>query len=152
MQIKYRYYKGGKENPFEAEVSKAYEQLTREREVADPSNEKGFEEICPRLSGWAEYVIANSKSVFWQMERALSQDEEAKSYEIGELWEEAKTNGCIGEWLKEAEGEEVIKAQCFYMAMLHRQFCPGDITVDFRYYVKGIGTSEVFGGGQGRSS
>lgn len=135
MQLTYKFYLGGDANPFIEEAKAAYEKLTAERERADPGKEKPLEEVFPTLDSWADYLISNSKSVFWEMERAICKNESQKASEIEEFWEEAQRNGDVGEWLKKSEADESTKAMCFYMASLHRAFDPNDSTVDFRYYI-----------------
>ena len=135
MQLRYKFYFGGNYNPYEKEAEEAYAQLTKEREAADPQKNTPLERIFPMLDGWADYLISNSKSVFWQMEKAISHDEENKASEIEELWEEGNRNGEVGEWLKKAKAEESTKALCYYMASLHNMFDPIGNAVDFRYYI-----------------
>ena len=134
MQLKYRFYFGGNHNPFAKETDVAYARLTDERLAVDPEGNKAPREVFPTLDSWADYLVANSKSVFWQMERAVCKGADKES-EIEEFWEEAKRDGRVGEWLKRAEADESEKALCLYMATLHRGFCPEDNTVDFRYYL-----------------
>jgi hypothetical protein len=135
MQLTYKFYFGGDFNPFEKEAEEAYGKLTEERETIDPEKVQPIEELFPTLDSWADYLIANSKSVFWQMERAICKNESAKSDEIEEFWEESKRSGNIGEWLKKSEANESTKAMCFYMASLHKAFDPIGNAVDFRYYI-----------------
>lgn len=135
MQLTYKFYFGGDSNPFEREVEEAYGKLTAEREAKDPDRERPVEELFPLLDSWADYLIANSKSVFWLMEKAISRNATEKSGEIEEFWEGAKRRGSIGEWLRESEADESTKAMCFYMASLHRVFDPIGNGVDFRYYI-----------------
>lgn len=135
MQLTYKFYFGGDNNPFSKETDAAYEKLTEEREVADPEKEKPLSEVFPTLDSWADYLISNSKSVFWEMERAICKNESQKASEIEEYWEEAQRNGDVGEWLKKSEADESTKAMCFYMASLHRAFDPDDSAVDFRFYI-----------------
>ena len=135
MQLRYKFYFGGEFNPFEQEAEEAYAKLTEERENADPGKEKPVEEVFPTLDSWADYLIANSKSVFWQMERAICKDETNKAGEIELFWAESTRDGDVGEWLKKSEADEATKAMCFYMASLHRAFDPIGDAVDFRYYI-----------------
>ena len=135
MQLTYKFYFGGDFNPFEKEVEEAYGKLTEEREAADPEKVQPIEALFPTLDSWADYLIANSKSVFWQMERAICKDESNKAGEIEAFWEEANRDGEVGEWLKMSEADESTKAICFYMASLHKAFDPIGNAVDFRYYI-----------------
>jgi hypothetical protein len=135
MQLKYKFYFGGDHNPFQKEVDAAYEKITEERETIDPNKERPIEEVFPLLDSWPDYLIANSKSVFWLMERAICRDESQKAGEIEEFWEEARRNGNVGEWLMKSEADESTKAMCYYMASLHRAFDPIGNAVDFRFYV-----------------
>lgn len=135
MELKYSYYFGGKRNPWQSESEKAYEKLTEEREAVDPEKKLAIEEVFPTLDTWPEYVIAHSKEVFWLMERALFNSGVDKEEKVAALWEEAKSEGLVGEWLKQAEAEEVTKAMCYYMASLYDKFSPQDDTVNFRLYI-----------------
>ena len=135
MQLKYKFYFGGEFNPYEKEVDEAYSKLTEERERVDPQKEQPIENVFPTLDSWADYLIANSKSIFWLMEKAISKNESSKADEIEEFWEESKRSGNVGEWLKKAEADESTKAMCFYMASLHKAFDPIGNMVDFRYYI-----------------
>lgn len=135
MQIKYKFYFGGDSNPYEKDRDEAYARLTEERERADPANEKPLRELFPQLDSWPDFLIANSKAVFWGMERGISRDQLAKSAEIELLWAEAKSEGRVGEWLKKSEADESTKAMCYFMEALRERFAPDDFTVDFRYYI-----------------
>lgn len=135
MQLKYKFYFGGDNNPFTEEVDAAYEKLTDQRDSVDPMKEKPLDQVFPELDAWPDYLIANSKSVFWQMERDICKNEREKAVEIEEFWEEAKRNGDVGEWLKASEADESTKAMCFYMAALYKTFDTTGHMVDFRYYI-----------------
>lgn len=135
MQLKYRFFFGGDRNPFEKTRAEAYARLTEERAIQDPEKTKPTDEVFPELDSWADYLIENSKSVFWQMERDICKNADSKADEIAELWKDAKSRGLIGSFLERSEADEASKAMCYYMAALHRQFSPNDITVDFRYYI-----------------
>ena len=135
MQIRYKFYFGGDSNPFQKERDAVYDKITAERAEVDPNNEKSLSEVFPTLESWPDYVLSNSKSVFWQMERAIQQNELTKASEIEDLWNEAKSDGSVGEWLKLSEADESEKALCFYIASLYNQFNPNDNTVDFRLYI-----------------
>ena len=135
MQVRYRFFQGGDWNPYEKERSAAYGKLTEERMVADPNKVEPIWEVFPKLGSWADYVIANSKSVFWLMERDISINEVDKAEEIEDIWDEAKSTGAVGEWLMKSEAEESEKAVCYYIAALHRRFDPNDPAVDFRLYI-----------------
>lgn len=147
MQLTYRFYLGGDSNPYEEEERKAYGKLTEEREAVDPGKEKPIAVLFPQLDSWADYLIAHSKSVFWQMERAIRKGDPSKADEIEEIWDEAKSSGSVGEWLKVAEADEAEKAMCYYLSLLHREFDPKGFSVDFRYYItEGKWTSRDGGG------
>ena len=135
MEIRYKFFNGGDENPFRKELDEAYSKITEEREIADPNREKPIEDIFPRLESWPDYVLANSLFVFWQMERAVSLSGIDKAEEIEEIWQNAKDSRSIGEWLIESEADESEKALCYYMASLYNQYNPNNKAVDFRLYI-----------------
>lgn len=135
MQIRYKFYRGGDINPFQKAYDEAYAKITDERERADPNKEQDINELFPKLDSWPDYVLAHSLCVFWKMERDISISGIDKAEEIEELWDEAKSSGTIGEWLKLSEAEESEKAMCFYMASLYRQYDPNSKSVDFRLYI-----------------
>jgi hypothetical protein len=142
MKIKYRYYFGGDSNPYESMELEVYSRLTEEREIADPTNEKPLSDVFPTLDSWADYVLAKSKATFWEMEKEISKRGEKGAEAVYELWKDASSSGRVGDWLKESEHDESEKAMCYYMGALYEQFCPGDITVDFRLYLTEDGVSE----------
>ena len=142
MQPRYKFFYGGDWNPFEKEAKEKYEKLTKERKIADPLNEKPLEEVFPKLDSWPDYVIAESKSTFWMMERAICMDEAETSSEIEEIWKAAKKNGDVDEWIVKVDGDEIEKAICHYMRVLHEMFSPNDKTVNFRLYFSEGGESE----------
>lgn len=135
MQLRYQFYHGGDKNPYDAETLDAYRRLTAERNSIDPEKKQEACLVFPKLDSWAKYLIANSKSVFWKMERAISKNAEGKAEEIYEIWEEALRDDAVGDWLKMAEAEEATKAMCYYLCVLNRIFEPDDNEVDFRYYI-----------------
>lgn len=134
MQLKYRYFYGGDWNPFKKEVEEAYRKLSEERKIADPENRMPIDKVFPSLSSWPEYVISESKSTFWQMERAIGKHAEEKAQEIEGIWGEALSQKKVERWILEAQGDETEKAMCYYMKILHGMFSPKDKTVDFRLY------------------
>lgn len=135
MQIQYKFYRGGDENPFQKEYDEAYSKITDEREQADPDKEQNVDALFPRLDSWPDYVLSNSLYVFWKMEHDISMSGIDKAGEIEEIWNEAKSSGNVGEWLKLSEAEESEKAMCFYMASLYHQYDPDSKSVDFRLYI-----------------
>lgn len=134
MQLKYRFFYGGSHNPFEKESETAYRKLSEERKVADGKNQEPVEKLFPRLESWPEYVIAESKSTFWQMERAIGMNPEEKATEIETIWKEALGRRKVDKWILTAKGDETEKAMCYYIKALHGMFAPNDRTVDFRLY------------------
>lgn len=134
MQLKYKFFRGGTKNPFEDEVRVSYDKITEEREITDPERKMSISTIFPRLDSWPDYVLALSKSTFWQMEKAICESKEGKDEEVERLWEEAEQERLVGEWLKEVEADESEKALCYFMASQYRQFNPDDNIVDFRLY------------------
>ena len=135
MQIRYKFYRGGEVNPFQKEYDEAYAKITDERERVDPNRERSIGELFPRLDSWPDYVLSNSLYVFWKMEHDICVSGMDKVAEIEEIWDEAKSSGSVGEWLKMAEAEETEKAMCFYMASLYNQYNPDNKAVDFRLYI-----------------
>ena len=135
MQLRYKFFSGERANPFEAGAEEAYARLTEEREAADNGANRPLTEMLVKLASWPDFLMANSKSVFWQMERAVFLDEKDKSEEIDEFWQEGQRHGEVGEWLKAAEADESVKAMCYYLASLHYLFNGNDFSVDFRYYI-----------------
>ncbi len=134
MELKYRYFFGGEWNPFGKEVEGAYSKLTKERDIKDPKHEKPIQEIFPELDSWSDYVVAESKSTFWNMERNICKYENDCSQFIEDLWNKSLREHKVGEWLTQSEADDSEKAMCFYMASLNRRFNPRDNTVDFRLY------------------
>lgn len=135
MRIKYKFFFGGDKNPYGKELDEVYDKITQERLIADPQCEKFIQEIFPTLDSWPDFVLANSRSVFWLMERAINLSEDGKEEEIEEIWEEAERSHSIGDWLLAAEADDSEKAMCYYMASLHHQFDPEGFAVDFRLYI-----------------
>lgn len=135
MQQICHFFYGGDWNPFAKEAETAYKKLTEERRIADPSNEMPDGKVFPKLDSWPDYVIAESKSTFWKMERAISRNSEAKATEIETLWKEAQSQNKVDKWLESVEADEAEKAMCFYMRSLHELFAPNDKSVDFRLYI-----------------
>lgn len=142
MQMKYRYYYGGDWNPYAKDAEKAYLRLTEERKLADPKNERPLEALFPQLPSWAEYVVAESKSTFWQMERAVGLHAEEKSCVIEGVWAEANAGKNVDAWILDSAGDESEKALCYYMKVQYGMFSPGDGTVDFRLYFSEGGQGE----------
>lgn len=134
MQLKYRYFFGGDHNPFEKEVAETYRKLSEERKLADYDNKEPIGKVLPTLDSWPKYVIAESKSTFWQMERAISKNSEAQASGVEVIWKEALGQRKVDKWILLAEGDETEKAMCYYMKVLHEMFIPNDISVDFRLY------------------
>ena len=134
MQLKYKCYDGGSYNPFKREAEDAYRKLTEERKIADGSNKEPTEKVFPTLPSWPQYVIAESRSTFWQMERAIGENASEKAGDIETIWKEAVGQKKVSKWLHDVEGDETEKAMCYYMELLHRRFIPNDISVDFRLY------------------
>ena len=134
MELRYRYFFGGDWNPFEKEVSSAYSKLTEERDIKDPKHEMAIEEVFPELDSWSDYVVAESKSTFWRMERCICKYEDDTVSFIEELWRNALREHKVGEWLSQSEADDAEKAMCYYMANIHKRFNPSDNTVDFRLY------------------
>ena len=142
MQLKYKFFYGGDWNPFKKEAEEAYIKLSEERKIADPANEQPTEKILPTLDSWPEYVIAESKSTFWMMERAIGKNPQSKVQEISDVWGEALAEKKVDGWLLTVEGDETEKAMCYYMKVLHMMFSPEDKTVDFRLYFSEGGESK----------
>ena len=134
MQLKYKFYYGGNQNPFKQEAEDAYRKLSEERKIADGDNVEPTEKVFPTLASWPQYVIAESKSTFWQMERAIGMNAEAKAGEVETIWREAVGQRKVDRWILSAEGDETEKAMCYYIKVLHGMFAPNDRTVDFRLY------------------
>ena len=134
MQLKYKFFYGGNRNPFLKEKEEAYRKLSEERKLADSGNAEPTEKIFPTLPSWPLYVIAESKSTFWQMERAIGLNADAKATEIEAVWHEAVGQKKVDKWILSAEGDETEKAMCYYIKVLHGMFSPTDRTVDFRLY------------------
>ena len=134
MTLKYRYFFGGGYNPFRKERDAVYARLTEEARLEDSEGARPIELLLPTLDSWPDYVIAESKNTFWEMERDVYKGGEDSAERVETLWKEALANGMIGDWLKKAEADEAEKAIALYMAILHRQFNPDDTTVDFRLY------------------
>lgn len=134
MQLKYKFFYGGNHNPFKKEAEDAYRKLSEERKIADRGNVQPTEKVLPTLSSWPQYVIAESKSTFWQMERAVGINAEAKAEEVETVWKEALGERKVDRWILSAEGDETEKAMCYYIKTVHGMFAPGDKTVDFRLY------------------
>ena len=142
MQLKYKFYYGGNHNPFKREAEEAYRKLSEERKIADRGNVQPTEKMFPTLSSWPQYVIAESKSTFWQMERAIGINADAKAREIEIIWQEALNHGKVDKWILSAEGDETEKAMCYYIKVQHGMFVPDDITVDFRLYFSEGGSAK----------
>lgn len=134
MQLEYRFFYGGSRNPFEKEAVDAYRKLSEERKVADRRNLEPIEKVFPTLDSWPRYVIAESKSTFWKMERELGMNAEAKAQEIETIWKEALDHRKVDKWILEVDGNDTAKAMCYYIKVLHGMFAPNDRTVDFRLY------------------
>lgn len=134
MQLRYKFFRGGDINPYEKELDEAYGKLTEERQNADPERAEPLREVFPRLDSWADYVVALSKSTFWQMERKVRRSKGEMSEAIEDFYRTAERERRLGEWLKEAEADECEKALCFYIASQYYQFNPNDWVVDFRLY------------------
>lgn len=134
MQLKYKFFYGGNYNPFEKEAEDSYRKLSEERKIADHDNIDPTEKVFSTLSSWPQYVIAESKSTFWLMERAIGINADAKAHEIEAIWTDAIGQGKVDKWILSAEGDETEKAMCYYIKVLHGMFAPNDRTVDFRLY------------------
>ena len=134
MQLKYKYFAGGDWNPFEKEAQEALERLTEERLIKDPEAQIPNKEILPTLHSWPDYVLASSKSVFWQGERDICHNEAQKTTEIEDLWREANETRSLGNFIKEVDADEVEKAIGYYLALLFHRFNPTNYVVDFRLY------------------
>ena len=134
MTLRYRYFFGGEYNPFCKERDAAYAKLTDEARLADPSGERRLDILFPQLDSWPDYLIAESKNTFWEMERAINHGGEDAAERIETFWNKAVSDGMIGGWLKDVEEDDSEKAMALYMYAMHRQFDPNDFTVDFRLY------------------
>lgn len=134
MQLKYKYFYGGNYNPYKKEVEESYRKLSEERKIADSNNLEPTEKVLPTLPSWPQYIISESKSTFWKMERAIGLNAEGKVNEIETIWREAKEKRNVDKWILDSEGDETEKAMCYYMKVLHGMFVPNDKTVDFRLY------------------
>ena len=134
MQLKYKYFFGGDWNPYEKEAEVALKHLVEERSIKDPKKEKPNREILPKLDSWPDYVLAASKSAFWQGERDVCHNEAQKTVEIEDLWRDATETRSIGGFIKDVEADEVEKAMCYYLASLFHRFDPDNYVVDFRLY------------------
>lgn len=142
MTLKYRYFFGGGFNPYRKERDEAYAKLTEEANLKDPSGSQQLEVLFPMLDTWPDYVIAESKNTFWEMERDVFEGGEDAAERVETLWRESLSNGVVGDWLKKAEADEAEKAMSLYIAIMHRQFDPDDATVDFRLYFSESGTGK----------
>ena len=71
MQLKYKYFSGGRWNPYAKDEKETYKKITEERRIADPMNEMPIDKVYPTLDSWAEYVIATSLSTFWKLEKEI---------------------------------------------------------------------------------
>lgn len=134
MQMRYRYYSGGDYDEYAVEAKRAYENLVKERLLLDPERRRSAIEVMPSLDGWAEYVQAISKSIFWQYERNVSIGGLALAERIERMWTEAEERHLLGEFLEESDAEDVEKALCYYMASDFYRCHPDDRIVDFRLY------------------
>lgn len=134
MQLKYKYFAGGRWNPYAKEEKETYKKITEERRIADPMNEMPIDKVFPTLDSWAEYVIATSLSTFWKLEKEIGTCDEGKEEEIESIWKAALTNRQVPQWLLEVSGEEIEKAMCFYIMHLYKAFNPTDISVEFKLY------------------
>ena len=134
MQLRYRFFRGGDRNPFQKEVDGVYDKITEERRNADPDGRKPLREVLPELDSWADYVVALSKSTFWQMERNVRRSRGETADKIEEFYRTAASERRLGDWLREAEADECEKALCYYIASQYYQFNPDDWVVDFRLY------------------
>ena len=134
MQLKYKYFYGGDRNPFQKEVADSYRKLSEERKIANPENDQPLEKLFPSLDSWPLYVIAESKSTFWKMERAIGKYADSKAHEVENVWKDAIGQGKVDKWIISAEGDETEKAMCYYIKVQHGLFSPNDKTVDFRLY------------------
>ena len=135
MQLKFKYFFGGDWNPYEDEEKEAFMRLAYERKVKDPDKEMKDEKLLPNLDSWPDYVLAASKSAFWSFERAICEDDVQKAIDVESLWLDAKSARAVGDFLKEADAEEVEKAMCYYMATLFHRSNPTNYVVDFRLYL-----------------
>ena len=151
MQLKYRYFYGGDWNPFKKESEDAYKKLSEERKIKDPNNEIPIEKVFPTLDTWATYVIAESKSTFWQMERAIGMHSDVKSGDVENIWKEAISQRKVDKWLMEVDGDESEKALCYYMKVMHGMFAPDDRTVNFRLYFSETGNGQRMNADEGFS-
>jgi hypothetical protein len=151
MQLKYRYFYGGDWNPFAKEADAAYVKLSEERKLADPGNNLPVEKVFPSLDSWPEYVIAESKSTFWKLERSIGKHSDGKTQDIEDVWKEALALRKVEKWILDAEGDESEKALCYYIKVLHGMFAPGDRTVDFRLYFSEGGEAMRLDSGEGFS-
>ena len=143
MQMRYRYYNGGEYNEYAKEANKAYAKLVEERLLTDPERRRSAIVAMPQCDGWAEYVQAISKAVFWQYERDVSIGGLALAERIERMWNEAIEKHLIGKFLMESDAEDVEKALCYYMASDFYRCHPNDEVVDFRlYFYSGMGKGE----------
>ena len=134
MQFKYRFFYGGNWNPFAKEAEDSYRRLSEERKLADPNNEQPTEKLFPKLDSWPQYVISESCSTFWLMERAIGICSDMRDREIEDIWKDASSSGKVDKWLKSVEADEIEKAMCYYIKTLHEAYAPNDKTVDFKLY------------------
>lgn len=152
MELKYRFYNGGEKNPYLEGEGAAYKVLTAEIGSAGGVGEKGFGAIAPKMDGWARYVIAKSKRVFWDMERDLRYGGGDTEAAVEEFWNDRGKSYRLGEWLKQVEVEDAERAMGLYMAWLYRRMNPMDVGVDFRlYFTEGESGRVIDGGGSGFS-
>lgn len=142
MQLKFRYFYGGDWNPFQKETAEVYKKLSEERKLVDPMNEEPTDKVLPNLQSWAEYVILESKSTFWKMERDVGKYAEEKTHGIEVVWGDALSQHKVDKWILDAEGDETEKALCYYMKVLHGMFAPNDRTVNFRLYFSESGRAK----------
>lgn len=143
MQLQFRFFGGGDFNPYEIDEQEAYKRLNEERKVRDPDKQEPTWEIFPTLDSYADYVIAHSKSVFWKYEKDLALDADGNALLIEDMWNDALRRREVGEFLLKVDGDESVKATCYYMAVDYNRVNPLDKSVDFRLYFTEKG---VYGG------
>lgn len=128
MELRLKFYHGGSWNPYIKDEQKAYEKVIKEKEVKP-------DVLTSQLDAWPLYVAAHSKAVFWELEKYVAQFNPLIATSIWEMWERAKQEGRVGEWLFIAEGEESEKSLLYYLATKFAFFCPSDNTVEFKLYL-----------------
>jgi len=120
MKIKFKFYKGEDNNPFDAERDNAIDAFLK----AHDDNADGIENDN-------DYIAANSKCVFWDLEKMLQGEVNAEKVE--KFWNDTRI-GDIPKFINEKNVDDATKALVLYMIVEFTKFSPNDNTVDFELY------------------